>query len=477
MPVSAAAIRSVSIAAGASRTGSIQQRSRALHLRLDRAALAWCNVARFSQGDCNTMIYYERGSEKDRLTSADLKQGLTEALKRLGPRRKVLAVPPDHTRGLSRAGELTRYALEYYGKSLTDILPAIGTHSAMTPEQLKWMFGDIPQDLFRVHNWRDGITTLGEVPASFVREVSEGAADFAWPAQVDNLLVQGGFDLILSIGQVVPHEVVGMANYDKNIFVGTGGADGINKSHFVGAAYGMERMMGRADTPVRRILNYASEHFAKHLPIVYVHTVVGRDQAGEIHTRGLFVGDDRECFVKAAVLSLQVNFQMLDRPLRKVVCHLDPHEFKSTWLGNKSIYRTRMALADGGELLVLAPGLKEFGEDPEIDRLIRKYGYVGTPRVLKLVREQADLKSNLSAAAHLIHGSSEGRFTVTYCPGHLPQKEIEGVNFRYADLAAMLKRYDPKKLKDGMNRMPDGEEIFYISNPAIGLWSTRDRFA
>jgi nickel-dependent lactate racemase len=423
------------------------------------------------------MIYFERGSEREELSSADLRAGLRAALDRLGARRRVLAVPPDHTRGHSRAGELTRHAFEYYGDRLTDILPAIGTHSAMTEAQLRGMFGDLPLDRFRVHNWRDGITTVGEVPAAYVREVTGGAVDFAWPAQVDNLLVRGGFDLILSIGQVVPHEVVGMANYNKNIFVGTGGVDGINKSHFIGAAYGMERMMGRADTPVRRILNYASERFTRNLPIVYAHTVVSRGPDGGLRTRGLFVGDDAECFDKAAALSLKVNFEIVERPLRKVVCNLDPHEFKSTWLGNKSIYRTRMALADGGELIVLAPGLKEFGEDPEIDRLIRKYGYVGTPRVLRLVREQDDLRRNLSAAAHLIHGSSEGRFTVTYCPGHLTRAEIEGVNFRFADLQAMLQRYDPAELKDGFNRMPDGEEIFFIGNPAIGLWASRERFA
>jgi hypothetical protein len=134
-----------------------------------------------------------------------------------------------------------------------------------------------------------------------------------------------------------------------------------------------------------------------------------------------------------------------------------------------------MALADGGELIVLAPGVKEFGEDPAIDKLIRKYGYVGTPAVLKAVEENADLAGNLSAAAHLIHGSSEGRFSITYCPGHLTREEVEGVNFRYASLAEMTARYDPAKLKDGYNTVA-GEEIFYIPNPALGLWAYRGRF-
>ncbi len=420
------------------------------------------------------MLYYQRGSENENLSAEDLKEGLFQALDALGAQKKVLAIPPDITRFYSRAGELTEFAWQYYGETLTGILPALGTHFAMTEAEMDRMFGDVPHALFRKHDWRNDLVTLGRVPGDFVKEVSGGKVDFDWPAQVNRLLVDGGFDLILSIGQVVPHEVVGMANHNKNIFVGTGGAEGINKSHFLGAVYGMERMMGRADTPVRRVLNYASDHFAKDMPIVYVLTVVEAAKDGQA-VRGLFVGDDVECFERAAELSLKVNFQMLDKPLNKVVVYLEPEEFKSTWLGNKSIYRTRMAMADGGELIVLAPGLKEFGEDPEIDRLIRKYGYVGTPKVLALVEQNEDLQNNLSAAAHLIHGSSEGRFSVTYCPGHVSRDKIESVNFAYADLEEMITRYNPKKLKDGFNTV-GGEDIFYISNPGMGLWASQERF-
>jgi len=420
------------------------------------------------------MLLFKRGNENDELSAQDLREGLYAALDKLGEKQKVLVVPPDITRFYSRAGELTEMAWEYYGRRLTDILPALGTHFAMTSEQISRMFGKTDAVLFREHDWRKGIVTLGEVPSDHVRQVSEGKVDYTWPVQVNKLLAEGGFDLILSIGQVVPHEVVGMANYNKNIFIGTGGADGINKSHFLGAVYGMERMMGRADTPVRKVLNYASENFASHLPIVYVQTVVEATDNGQV-TRGMFIGDDIECFNLAAALSLKVNFQMLDEPLDKVVVYLDPREYKSTWLGNKSIYRTRMAMADGGELIILAPGLSEFGEDPEIDRLIRKYGYVGTEKVLGLVKQNDDLGQNLSAAAHLIHGSSEGRFDVTYCPGSLSKEEIESVNFKYADLSKMLKRYDPEKMKEGFNNI-EGEEIYYISNPGLGLWSSKDRF-
>jgi len=420
------------------------------------------------------MLYYSRGSENDNLSADDLKHGLCAALDKLGKKGKVLALPPDITRLHSRAGELTRYAWQYYGDAMTDVLPAIGTHFPMTEPEIGKMFGEVPVSLFRTHDWRDGIVTLGEVPSDFVREVSEGKLDWSWPAQVSRLIAEGGHDLILSLGQVVPHEVIGMASHNKNVFVGTGGSEGINKSHFLGAVYGMERIMGRADTPVRKVLNYACDHFAKHLPIVHVLTVVAATPSGQV-TRGLFIGDDIECFNRACELALKVNFTLLDEPLKKVVVYLDPEEFKSTWLGNKSIYRTRMAMADGGELIVLAPGLREFGEDKQIDRMIRKYGYVGTPKLLQCVRENDDLQASLGAAAHLIHGSTEGRFTVTYCPGHVTKQEIESVNIRYADLAEMMAKYDPKKLKHGFNKV-EGEDIFYIPNPSLGLWSTRARF-
>jgi nickel-dependent lactate racemase len=420
-------------------------------------------------------LFLEIGSEQSSLSSVELRTGLFHALQALGRRDRVLAIPPDFTRFHSGAGELTRCAHGFYGERLSAILPALGTHAPMTPGQVTKMFGDIPFSLFHAHNWRKDTVTLGEVPSDYVREQSEGKLDYTWPVQINRMLVEGGFDLILSIGQVVPHEVIGMANYNKNILVGTGGPDSINRSHYLGAVYGMERIMGRADNPVRRVLNYASNHFIQHLPIVYALTVVGRKEDGSLAMRGLFVGDDDECFHKAAELSLKVNFVMLDAEIRKAVVYLDPEELKSTWLGNKAIYRTRMALADGAELIVLAPGVQDFGEDAKIDRLIRRHGYFGTPATLAAVAKDQELAANLSAAAHLIHGSSEGRFTITYCPGGLSRKAICDAGFGYADLESMMKKYDPQKLKYGYNQV-DGEEIFFVPNPGLGLWAYSGRF-
>jgi len=399
---------------------------------------------------------------------------------RLGTLSRVLILPPDHTRLNSQAGPITALAYELLVEAgvHVDVMPTLGTHNPMTEKQLRMMFGDtIPLDAFKVHDWRNGIVRKGQLPGEFLSELSGGKVSYTVNVEVSTRLYDN-YDLILSVGQVVPHEVVGMANYTKNVVVGAGGVDIINKSHFLGAVCNMETLLGRTDTPVRRLFNTAAERFLSDLPILYILTVVEQDyDTGEMNLRGYFADEGVAGYEEACKLAREVNVTLLDREPKKVVVYLDPDEFQSTWLGNKAVYRTRMAIADGGELIILAPALNEFGEDKQIDKLIHKYGYFGTPATLKAVEENEELRDNLGAAAHLIHGSSEGRFSITYCPGDgVPLADIEAVGFNAVPYAEMAARYNPDVLHDGFNTLPDGEEIFYISNPALGLWAFRDKF-
>lgn len=424
------------------------------------------------------MEYLRKGSAADEWTQNEVQELVETFLKRLGPLRRVLLLPPDYTRSHSYAGELTAMIYKRLsGSADVKVLPALGTHSPMTSQQIDAMFPGVPLEAFLVHNWRGDLAKLGSVPAEFVHKITGGRLNYVINCEVNRALVDGGWDLIISLGQVVPHEVAGMANHSKNVFVGLGGADAINKTHFVGAVCGMESVMGRARSPVRDVLNYMSENFGPALPLIYILTVRATNEAGQLVTRGIFSGDDEACFQHAARLAQEVNLNLLDEPLQKVVVYLSPDEFKSTWLGNKAIYRTRCAMADGGELIILAPGVREFGEDAGIDALIRKYGYRGTPHTLAMVEQNEELRDNLAAAAHLIHGSSEGRFSVTYCPGKLSSAEIEEVGFRYEDLDEMLKRYPAGRLRDGFNDLPGGDRIFFVSNPALGLWALKSQFA
>ena len=411
------------------------------------------------------------------LSDQAIEAALSESLGPLkGKLKKVLLVPPDFTRYHSNAGLITSLICRMLRPDCrVDVLPALGTHVQMSQSEWEKMYAPVPYDRMLVHNWRTDIIKLGDIPGSFVEEISEGFVKDSIPVEINRHLLDPGYDLILSIGQVVPHEVVGMANHAKNIFVGCGGSGMINASHMLGALYGMERIMGRDRTPVRAVFDYAAEHFIAGLPLSYILTVTDAPR-DRIRTHGLFIGRDRSYFEQAAKLAMHVNMDLLDRSIQKAVVYLDEQEFKSTWLGNKAIYRTRMAMAEGGELIILAPGVEKFGEDEQVDRLIRATGYKGRAHVLEAIGAKPELSRNLSAAAHLIHGSSEGRFGVTYCAGRLSREEVEGVGFGYLPYEEAVRRYDPTALQPGYNQLDGGEEVFYIPNPALGLWAERNRF-
>jgi carbohydrate kinase (thermoresistant glucokinase family) len=401
---------------------------------------------------------------------------LLDGLDRQGdPLRRALLLPPDFTRSHSFAGEITAMLYEKLRArgAHVEVLPATGTHVAMTDAEIAQMLPRVPKEAFAVHDFRGAVTHLGDVPGSFVSHVSEGKLDYAIHCAIAAKVAGGRWDRVISVGQLVPHEVAGIANHAKNVFIGVGGKDTIDKSHFLGAVFGMERIMGRAQSPVREVLHFMSAELASKLPpITYVLTVRERIE-GRTVTRGIFAGEDERCFYRGAKLARDVNVTFVDAPLEKVVVYLDPERFKSTWLGNKAIYRTRMALADAGELVVLAPGVVRFGEDDGIDRLIRKHGYRGTPSVLDGVDGDAELRASLSAAAHLIHGSSEGRFRITYATGGgLSHDTVVGVGYEHEDFESAARRYDPTMLRDGWNTV-DGKDVFFVSHPAAGLWARR----
>ncbi len=423
------------------------------------------------------MEIYKIADTERGLSRTEIRKALLESLEGR-TLNKVLIIPPDFTRFHSNAGYITNvyyHALTERGIDV-DIMPALGTHVPVTENQWQSMFGDIPYERMLVHDWRNDVTKIGEVPAEYIKDITEGLWTEPVSVEINRRIMEETYDLIISPGQVVPHEVIGMSNHAKNLFVGTGGSDMINKSHMIGAVYGMERMMGRDNTPVRKIFDYGLKHFLNDRPILWVLTVTTAD-GQDIHTHGLFIGEGRECLTEAVRLAQKTNIDFVSCGVKKCVVYLDPEEFKSTWLGNKAVYRTRMMMEDGGELIILAPGVERFGEDEEVDRLIRKYGYRGRIRTLEAFRqpENEDLRENMGAAAHLIHGSSDDRFEITYAVKDITKEEIESVGFRSADYEELAEKYDPSSLKYGYNDV-DGEEIFYIPNPALGLWIDKERF-
>ncbi len=415
--------------------------------------------------------------EKNGISDAQLDEMLRNLLNQWPDIHKVLIIPPDYTRCYSYAGIITQKIYQMIGdKAHVDVMPALGTHMPMSEEEMQKFFGDvIPRDRIIVHHWQTDTIRLGYVPAEVCSEISGGLFPEKIDVEVNHLLFDGGYDLILSVGQVVPHEVVGMANYSKNIFVGTGGREMINKSHMLSAICGMEQALGVMNSPARKLYDYAQQHFIDgKIPLVYLQTVTtSENDAVKLH--GLYIGQSRKPFEHACELAQKLNIVHVERRAAKVVAYLEPTELKTTWVGNKGVYRTRMMIANGGELILLAPGIRAFGENEEMDAMTRKYGYTGTKHILDLYRQGA-FEGKLMSAAHLIQGSTDGRFTITYAtnPDLMSKEEIEGVGYQWVDYNEISKRYDPKKLKDGWNVLPDGEEIYYVSTPALGLWKVDD---
>lgn len=393
--------------------------------------------------------------------------------------RKVLLIPPDFTRLNSGCGPITNryYHLLTSRGCAVDVLPALGTHQPLTREEAEVMFGDIPWERFLVHDWRHDVVRLGEVPGAFLAEKSGGIWTEPIDVEVNRRVMDPGYDLIISLGQVVPHVVVGMANHAKNLFVGVGGSDMINKSHMLGALYGPERILGRDHTPVRELFDYAYEHFLADRPILFVLTVCTvPDGVHRMH--GVFFSESRAGLEAAIALAQRHNMTFLPRGLKKCVAYLDPEEFKSTWLGNKALFRTCMAMEPGGELIILAKGLRMFGEDTTIDTLLRKYGYHERKKLMEAFEkpENCDLRENMGAAAHMLQSAVEGRFRVIYAVEPDMIEPVRAVGYEAVTYEQAAQRYDPAVLRPGFQTMPDGEEIYYIPNPAIGLWVDTGRF-
>jgi nickel-dependent lactate racemase len=437
----------------------------------------------------------------DRLQTL-MEQTVAEARRRICDRpKRVLLLPPDITRMHSGAGRLTEilYTL-LSGEAEVHVIPTLGQHVPHTPEDNRQMFGSIPNEQIHAHDWRGGSVWVGEVPGRFLDEATQGAADWPLPIVLNRMLIDEPWDLVINIGHVVPHEVLGFANHNKNYFIGLGGKDLICAAHMAAASCGIENNLGNLITPVRACFNRAEDEFLDRLPDLYVQVVLAPREQGAtqrvpgeglgakgskqtcamlhapgsklVHT-GVYVGDDLETYLAAARQSREENITLFDEPVRKIVCVMQGDEFFSTWVANKAIYRTRMALADGGELVIIAPGLKRFGEQPEVDALIRKYGYVGTRRIMEQYRQNGDMQDLAHATAHLMHGSNEGRFQVRYAPGHLTRSEIEAVNFGYAEIQEAIARYRPEQCRQGWNTTAGGERYYFIATPSAGLWATR----
>jgi nickel-dependent lactate racemase len=355
-----------------------------------------------------------KGSADSDLSPDELREILEQSLMQVAPGARVLAIIPDKTRD-DNTDVLFPFAAEILsGRRVAqfDALVAQGTHVPMSEDEKrsKVGFGDdnSPPGFGQIfdHQWNvpEELTTIGELSATEVTQLTGGLISEAVKVNLNRLLAPGTYDTILIFSATVPHEVAGFAGGAKYFFPGVAGPDLTHATHWLGALASIENVIGRVETPTRHMIEAAADFVSAQ--IITLNSVVTRDDDNVLHTHALFAGDFREAFRRAAEVSGQVHIKYTGRKYKRVVALLDEH-YDELWVGGKASYKLGGIIEAGGELIIYAPHLHSISETH--GKLIEKYGYAPLDRVREMVALSTELQNNLAVAAHLAHVSYAGQ--------------------------------------------------------------------
>ena len=386
-----------------------------------------------------------RGGADASLSASDLKGILSEALAGVPRGARVLAIVPDRTRddNTHLLMPMASQILETRRIARLDALIAQGTHPPMTDaqkrEKIGWGIGALPGlDRILDHQWdrTDQLVTLGELSAERVRELTGGLIAQSVPVQLNSLLSPGRYDLVLVFGATMPHEVAGFAGGAKYFFPGVAGPELTHMTHWLGALATIEQVIGRVDTPTRRMIEAAAALVPAE--VISFTSVITRDGA-VVRTHALFAGSIVEAFRRAADVSRQVHIKYTGRKYKRVVALLDKH-YDDLWVGGKASYKLGAVIENGGELIIYAPHLNQISATH--GKLIEKYGYAPLEQVREMVEWSDELRANLCVAAHLAHvsygstiddaGRVIPRYRITLASA-VPEDACRRVNLGYLD--------------------------------------------
>jgi nickel-dependent lactate racemase len=395
------------------------------------------------------------------LDADEMRQIVRDALAGVRAGTRVLAVIPDKTRddNTDLLFPMISQALAARGAGRLDALVAQGTHPPMTESEKRAKIGaglaalPLFGEVFD-HHWDDPsqLTTLGALSADEVSALTDGLMRRDVPIQLNVRLAPGAYDLVLVVGAVVPHEVAGFAGGAKYFFPGVAGPDLTHLTHWLGALATIERVIGRVDTPTRRVIEAAADRVTT--PVIALTSVVTRTSEGLLRTHALFNGTLRETVRRAAAVSAQVHVRYTGRRYRRVIALLDEH-YDEMWVAGKASYKLGAIIEHGGELVIYAPHLK--GISTTHGRLIEKYGYAPLEQVREMVDGSDELSANLCVAAHLAHVSygsrlADGRIAPRYAitlASAIPADVCGRVKLGYAPLESIdveAARRDPDTL-------------------------------
>ena len=349
-----------------------------------------------------------RGAATVSLSSEELRAIVTEALADIGSGERMLAIVPDKTRD-DNTDQLVPFAAEILAQKKIerlDVLIAQGTHGPMNEAEKREKIGwskIAPGDVGSIfdHRWDrdDELVTIGDLSAALIARLTDGLMRESVPVRLNALLTPGKYDTVLVFGATMPHEVAGFAGGAKYFFPGVAGPELTHLTHWLGALATIENVIGRIETPTRRVIEAAAALVSSR--IISFTSVSTRNGEG-LRTHALFAGDLYEAFRRAAKVSSQVHIKHIGKKYKRVVALLDRH-YDELWVGGKASYKLGSIIETGGELIIYAPQLKQLSATH--GHLIEKYGYAPLEHVREMVAGSDELRANLCVAAHLAHVS------------------------------------------------------------------------
>jgi lactate racemase len=380
--------------------------------------------------------------------------------------KRVLFIIPDSTRTMPLPLFFREITGQLMGKARQlDFLVALGTHPAMSAEALLRLVGISAEEKASKyanvqllnHAWKDpqSLTLLGSIPSSEILELSNGLLEMEVPVRLNRRILE--YDQIIICGPVFPHEVVGFSGGNKYFFPGIAGSDIIDFTHWLGALITSYTAIGTKDTPMRRVINRAAAMIP--VPRHALCSVVSHEGIS-----GVFFGTPEEAFSAAADLSAQVHVHWIATPYRQVLSVM-PSMYDEIWVGAKGMYKMEPAIADGGEVIIYAPHIREFSVVH--GKVIREIGYHVRDYFVKQWERFKDYpwgvlahSTHLRGIGSYENGIEHPRIQVTLATA-IPEEECRRVNLGYCNPASIHPQEWSGREAEGVLLVPRAGEYLY----------------
>lgn len=390
----------------------------------------------------------------------------------------VLLILPERQRLWDKVRDLARIVHAALVERQWQVIVLIARYpgeQALSPAERAELLPTIPADSFQATaNLRQ--LPVGEIPADVVREACGGLIEDPLPLTLPALFNAETWDGVVNLEAVVPNDLLGFTGPPQNRWLGLAGREFLNAASRIALLSGWENNIANLVAPLRQCLFWADKNcWPANLPRLDIAVVWGDNFRNERSPIGFYAGVGEEAYLQAALLSRQHNVTVVEEGLQRVVAFFPGLRFASLWDVQQLLPRLAMCLADGGELILLAPGIERLAADDAPLAVYRRTGYLGAAELRERQRTDPELGNEPWLATHLLNGSTNGRSKIYHALDGIDAETLRALNLWPMELEETLFRYRPAKAKAGWNITNEGEKFFFIPDPTAGLWSTKKR--